>query len=184
MVKKIKKLTEEQRKFVEDNHNLIYAFAKKNELDLEEYYDILAISLCKAALSFDPDRGFSFSTYAYKSMKNACYMHWRHEYIAKSAIPSTLMISYNAPITDEQYSKDIIDQLNAIFGAYELDPIKIEFKEFLSGLQEKEKIILCSSLYGYTQDVLASKFGVSQSEISRIRKRLLQRWRDETYKSK
>lgn len=184
MKKKIKKLTEEQRKFVEDNHNLIYAFAKKNELDLEEYYDILAIGLCKAALSFDPDLGFSFSTYAYKSMKNACNMHWRHEYIAKSAVPSALIFSYNAPITNEQYSKDIVDQLNAMFGIYEFDPIKIELKEFLSGLQEKEKIILCSSLYGYTQNVLASKFGVTQSEISRIRKRLLKRLEDGVYKSK
>ena len=184
MVEKDQKLTEEQRKFVEDNHNLIYSFAKKNGLDLEEYYGILAIGLCKAALSFDPDRGFLFSTYAYKSMQHACYMYWRHEYTAKSAVPSALIFSYNAPLTDDPYSKDIIDKLNNIFGSYDFDPTKAELKEFFSGLQEKEKMVLNDALYGFTQEVTASRFGVTQAEISRIRKRLLKRWKDGTYKSK
>ena len=42
------KLTNDQRKLVEQNHNLIYAFLHTKNLNIEEWYDICAISLCKA----------------------------------------------------------------------------------------------------------------------------------------
>ena len=33
-------LNKEQQKLVEDNHNLIYSFAKSRMVDTEEYYDV------------------------------------------------------------------------------------------------------------------------------------------------
>lgn len=53
-------LTKEQQELVEKNHQLIYGFANQNGVDPEETYDVLAIGLCKAALSFDPARGRAF----------------------------------------------------------------------------------------------------------------------------
>ena len=47
---KHKSLTAEQQQLVIENHNLIYDFAKRKNLIIEEYYDILAIGLCNAAL--------------------------------------------------------------------------------------------------------------------------------------
>ena len=38
-------LTKEQQELVEKNHNLIYGFANKNKLNIEEYYGILANTL-------------------------------------------------------------------------------------------------------------------------------------------
>ena len=61
------KLTEEQKKLVEDNHNLIYWFARKKHIDIEEYYDILAQGLCIAAHNYNSSKG-SFSAYAYLVM--------------------------------------------------------------------------------------------------------------------
>ena len=43
-------LNDEQRKLVADNHNLIYQYLIDNNLPQDEYYDIAAIGLCKAAL--------------------------------------------------------------------------------------------------------------------------------------
>ena len=43
-------LTKEQKELVENNHKLIYYYIHKNGLSVDEYYDILAIGLCKAAL--------------------------------------------------------------------------------------------------------------------------------------
>ena len=54
-------LTKEQQKLVLNNHNLIYKCLKKYNLSAEEYYDIAAYALCKAALHFDPDKGCRFS---------------------------------------------------------------------------------------------------------------------------
>lgn len=63
-------LNKEQQKLVETNHNLIYSFAKSNNIDVEEFYDVLAIGLCKAALVYDENKGM-FSTLAYKCMSNS-----------------------------------------------------------------------------------------------------------------
>ena len=46
-------LTSTQQKMVEENHNLIYGMAHKYKINLDEYYDVLAIGLCKAAMTFD-----------------------------------------------------------------------------------------------------------------------------------
>ena len=67
--KKVEKLTEDQRRLVEENHNLIYKVLYDHHLDVDEWYDVAAIGLCKAAL-FDPELNFQFSTYACASIWN------------------------------------------------------------------------------------------------------------------
>ena len=41
-------LTKFEQQLVTDNHTLIYGFTNRYKLDLEEYYGILALALCKA----------------------------------------------------------------------------------------------------------------------------------------
>lgn len=36
-------LTEEERAFAEEHHNLIYGYIRSHQLDIEEWYDILVI---------------------------------------------------------------------------------------------------------------------------------------------
>ena len=75
-------LNEQQKKLVEQNHKLIYYTLKKYKLNQEEYYDILAIGLCKAAIKFDPERS-KFSTFAMKVMYNEFLQHDRNEMLIK-----------------------------------------------------------------------------------------------------
>lgn len=63
----IKKLTPEQSQLAADNHNLIYWFMQKHNLD-EEWYDVLAIGLVNAAATYKGTA--AFSTYAICCMKN------------------------------------------------------------------------------------------------------------------
>ena len=63
-------MTEEQKKLAEDNHNLIYFYARKYHMskqDFEDMYGILAIGLCKAARDYDESRGRAFSSCTAKS---------------------------------------------------------------------------------------------------------------------
>ena len=48
-------MTEKQKQLVVDNHNLIYSFLHKHGFDEEEFYDLAAIGLCKAAKSYKDD---------------------------------------------------------------------------------------------------------------------------------
>lgn len=42
-------MTDYQRQLVTDNHNLIYRFLQKEKLNMEDWYDLAAIGMCKAA---------------------------------------------------------------------------------------------------------------------------------------
>ena len=55
-------MTKEQQKLVEENHGLIYSFLAKHNLPIEEYYDLAAIGLCKASITYQNET--TFSTYA------------------------------------------------------------------------------------------------------------------------
>lgn len=65
---KFPKLNTEQKKLVEENHNLIYGFMTRYHLDFEEWYDICAIGLCKAGVIYDGTA--KFSTLSYMCMYN------------------------------------------------------------------------------------------------------------------
>ena len=62
-------MTKEQQKLVEDNHNLIYLYLKNSNLPVDDYYDLAAIGLCNAALTYDKTSKAKFSTYAYQCIK-------------------------------------------------------------------------------------------------------------------
>ena len=55
-------LTEEQKRMVEENHTLIYWYCHKYNLDIEEYYGLFAIELCRAVQLYDPTKS-KISTY-------------------------------------------------------------------------------------------------------------------------
>lgn len=65
MCREERTLTEEEQKLVEDNHDLIYMMADCLELDIDEYYGLLAIGLCHAAQKYKKrKRAYEFAEYA------------------------------------------------------------------------------------------------------------------------
>lgn len=46
-------LTEDERKLVEDNHDLIYMVSDCLDIDIDDYYGVLAIGLCHAAQNYN-----------------------------------------------------------------------------------------------------------------------------------
>lgn len=67
-------LTEEQKRMVEENHNLIYWYCHKYNLDIDEYYGLFAIELCLAVQSYDPTKS-KISTYIIKAFWNK-HVNW------------------------------------------------------------------------------------------------------------
>jgi RNA polymerase sigma factor (sigma-70 family) len=174
-------LSKDQQDLASDNHKLIYSFAKQMGLDIEEYYGLLAIGLCKAAKTYDPNRGFTFSTYAYITMRNECYMYWRH---MKNIchIPEELIFSYNTPLGDETDGKDYAERINDIFGTYQLDTAGIEVKEFIGSLTKEEKQVIFEKCMGYTQKEIAIHVGKCQVTVGRIINRIKEKWLNGNYR--
>lgn len=163
-------MNEEQRKLVEENHNLIYSFLLRNHLDVEEFYDLAAIGLCKAAMTFDKDIS-RFATYAYKCMHNEIRMYHRHNGTQR-VVPDKLITYYEAEIKDSD--GDISNFLAIIPSDFNLEDVAVSnmiYDEFLSKLSDRDKTVLYLLNDGHTQAEVSKILGCSPTLISKFRKK-------------
>lgn len=167
---KFVKLSNEQVKLVEDNHNLIYSFLLSNNFSIEDYYDIAAIALCETALHYDSSKG-AFGTYAYHNMLMKVLGEKRRD-SAKRRIPEGSIFSLDKNITEDE-NITLLDVL--------ADPCNIEtetatnifFQKYVDGLKkDRDKHILIMLHDGYTQREICKVVGCSQPQISRIKKKM------------
>lgn len=157
-------LTERQRELAAKNHNLIYAYAHKKGISIDDYYDVLAIGLCNAAKAFDEDRS-KFSTFAFCCMENELNLCWKNTQ-RKSIIPEELIFSYDAPINpidsdDNNLTKFIVDDYlhNEILS----NMISLEF---IDSLTDKEKEIISLLLKGMTHKEIADAMGFRRQNVN------------------
>lgn len=161
-------LDEQQKKIVAENHNLIYYALSKYRLNPEEYYDILAIGLCKAAIAFDPERS-KFATYAMKVMYNELRQYQRMENSEKrKANKNTLSLNYR--MNDPKNECHICE-----FGELLTDgrePFMDVVHMYLPDILTKKELLVCRLSYdGYDQTQIGEKLGVTQSYVSRLLKK-------------
>lgn len=162
-------LNEEQRELAAQNHNLIYSFAHSHYLDLEEFYDILAIALCIAAREFDPNRGCKFSSYAYRVMTVAVCKYFR-DINAASRIPIGSIRSINEEIVNHEGAKtELIEVLEGDFFTTYIDETTVHVQRFLETLNVNEKYIVFGLLNGYREQDLARYLHYTRANISRIK---------------
>lgn len=161
------KLTEEQKKLVEENHGLIYWFAKKYHVPIEEYYDVLAQGLCMAAYHYDPSK-CSFSTYAYLCMNTEMHVEYRKT-LRKSEIPQGNIFHYENAWqlsdlipTNEKTENKVID--------------RISYENLISLLNDilndKDKEVLSYILNGLTMREIAKIEGTSHQAIHNRMKKI------------
>ena len=159
-------LTEEQRNIVTKNHDLIYAFAHKKNISIDEYYDVLAIGLCKAAKSFDNDKG-EFSTFAYTCMNNELNECWR-SLNKKSSIPECLIIS-----CDSETEREDVDNRKCFLDVFS-DCQSCEYMSYvtmvhdiLDRLTDKEKYIFVNMINETPRQDVANKMGCTVQNMTR-----------------
>lgn len=158
-------LTDEQRELVTKNHNLIYAFAHKRNISIEDYYDILAIGLCKSAKVFDQNKG-SFSSVAFKCMENELYEQWSTTH-KKSAIPNHLVLSYDAPqISWDSDNQDSLLENICDNDAHDSMMYAIISSELMDKLTVKEKMIVSLLKSGLTHSEIADRFNCRRQNVT------------------
>lgn len=173
-------MTREQQILVENNHNLIYSFLNKYNLPIEEYYDVAAIGLCKAAKKFNAE--FSkFSTFAYKCMFTTVFQEIRASKAPKRN-PKQPLVYYQ---TEVEYKDGIFTILDLIPASENLEDdviTQITYEEKKSRLDDREKIVLEMLSDGRKQWQIAESIGCSQPHISRIRKKIISMFAEQEVK--
>lgn len=142
---------------VEENHNLIYWFIHKKNLEVDEWYDLFAIELCMAVQDYDESIG-AFSTYYTTRCENR-------------------MIKEFAKMNAQKRSHEGMVSLNDFQVEYPNEDI-LTILELKEAFDFNENEILEMRYHGYTQEEIAEELGVSQSFISKILKKLREEYND------
>ena len=156
------KLTKDQQKLVEKNHNLIYHTIRKCNVKQEDFYDVCAIGLCKAACKYDSNKA-NFSTFAIRCMVNEIKLQQRKEMaLIRSCdrCPERL----DAVITNSNGDEfTLADFLTTGLSAYD-ELVTFKLSDILT---EKELYIAELKYKGYDQSEIGDLLGISQSMVSR-----------------
>ena len=172
---------------IEHNLRLVVYIARRFEntgVNLEDLISIGTIGLIKAVNTFRPDRNIKLATYSSRCIENEILMH-----IRKIANQKT-EVSLDEPInTDWDGNELLLSDVLGTDGDIVMRPLEddVDLCLLASALdtlspREREIITLRFGLGGgkeQTQKEVADQLGISQSYISRLEKRIIQRLKKE-----
>ncbi len=196
--KEEEKIMEELKNGIEDNrellivHNLrlVVYIAKKfdgKNTSTEDLISIGTIGLMKAVRTFDPNKNIKLATYASRCIENEILMHLRKISNSKTEV------SFDDPLSvdwdgNELLLRDVLgSEPDEISKNVEYEDEKRLLCDVVNALPEKEKNLM-NKRFGlggeqeHTQKQLADLLGISQSYISRLEKRILQKIKKEMMK--
>lgn len=165
-------MTDDQKKLVEDNHLLIYKVINDMKLSTECNYGLAAIGLCKAAINYNPEK-CSFSTFAYKCIKNEIMCDYRSRNKPKRALNENL-ISYDVPILSQDGGEKIslLDQIESDVSVEDEAICAVLYNKMLEQLEERDRKILLLFQKGLKQADIAKIIGISQANVSKTKRKI------------
>lgn len=153
------------------NHKLIYFILYKYNLPIEEWYDIAAIGLVKAANTYNPEKGFAFSTYAFHCIINSINLEKRNNraFLRKSN-QNLIYLDTPIPNSNSINSSTIGETIEDVrIKNFEEESILMNIvKEVLKECNERNKQIIIYYLQGYSQKEISGIFKMSQPSVSRV----------------
>ncbi|MBQ9961305.1 MAG: RNA polymerase sporulation sigma factor SigE [Firmicutes bacterium] len=172
---------------IERNLRLVVYIAKKFEsagINVEDLISIGTIGLIKAVNTFKIDKNIKLATYASRCIENEILMHLRRTSKLKSEVSldeplnvdwdgNELLLSDVLGTEDDLVYQRLENEINCklLYGALKtLEPREKELMEMRFGLGHRKEM---------TQKEVADKLGISQSYISRLEKRIINRLQKE-----
>ena len=176
-----------KQRLIEHNLRLVVYIARRFEntgVNLEDLISIGTIGLIKGISTYRREKNIRLATYASRCIENEILMHIRKISSQKAEI------SLDEPINMDYDGNELL--LSDILGTDEdmiLRPLEDDvdlcvLRQALSELPDREReiVLMRYGLYGYkelTQKEVAEKMGISQSYISRLEKRIMDRLKKE-----
>ena len=176
-----------KQRLIERNLRLVVFIARRFEntgVNLEDLISIGTIGLIKAISTYRGDKNIKLATYASRCIENEILMHIR------KITPQKAEISLDEPINMDYDGNELL--LSDILGTDEdmiMKPLEDDvdlrlLRQAVRELPEREReiVLMRFGLEGrkeLTQKEVAQKMGISQSYISRLEKRIMQRLKKE-----
>ena len=176
------KLNDEQRKIVEQNHNLIYSAMRNYGIfdeNFDDYYGAAAIGLCKAVLNYDSRTNNTLSTFAYACINNELYSQIRMKNTESNKLNDNAL-SYNATYMTPSGEETSGEEFMLVQKNFEKNLVfKLLFQDTIRILDNKERAMILLRANGHTYQEIANYYGVSrqaiQTKMKKIQDKLLLR---------
>ena len=176
-----------RRLLIEHNLRLVVFIARRFEntgINIEDLISIGTIGLIKAVNTFNSGKNIKLATYASRCIENEILMHLRKVGSQRTEL------SFDEPLNTDWDGNELL--LSDILGTdgdevsrpLEDDAEKAMLRRAVAALSDREREII-SLRFGlksgreYTQKEVADLLGISQSYISRLEKRIIERLRRE-----
>ena len=179
--------TEVKDLLVEHNLRLVVYIARRFQntgVDMDDLISVGTIGLIKAVGSFSSDKNVKLATFASRCIENEILMYLRRAAKLKNEV------SFDEPLnTDSEGNELVLSDVmgtdsDSVFKSIENGVENDILKEALAKLNEREKEIM-ELRYGLngedekTQKEVADMLGISQSYISRLEKKIINRLKKE-----
>ena len=172
---------------IERNLRLVVYIAKRFDntgINIEDLISIGTIGLIKAINTFRADKSIKLATYASQCIENEILM-----FIRKTA-GLRQEVSIDEPLNVDKDGNELLlsdilgSEEDSVFSSIELEEDRRTVRQALERLDRRERIIieLRFGLDGgkeHTQKEVADMLGISQSYISRLEKKILDRLKEE-----
>ena len=172
---------------IEHNLRLVVFIARRFEntgVNLEDLISTGTIGLIKAVGTYRRDKNIKLATYASRCIENEILMHIRKISGQKAEISLDEPINMDYDGNELLLSDILGTDENLVSSALEDDVDLCLLRQALKELPQREReiVLMRYGLEGYqelTQKEVAQKMGISQSYISRLEKRIMQRLKKE-----
>ena len=163
------------------NLRLVVYIARKFEApnaNIEDLISIGTIGLIKAVNTFKVDKNIKLATYASRCIENEILMYLRKNSAQRNeiSIDEPLNIDWDG---NELLLSDVLSsEQDEVCRGVEQEDERVILNSFVSGLSPREKQIMemrfgMNGYDEYTQKEVADSLGISQSYISRLEKRII-----------
>ncbi len=177
---------------IEHNLRLVVYIAKKFEssgINLEDLISIGTLGLIKGVQTFKMDKNIKLATYASRCIENEILMHLRKTNRIRNevSLDEPLNVDWDG---NELLLSDILGtEENEVYKDIEEDVERQLVFDAINRLKRREREIMCMrfGLAGeepLTQKEVAQKLDISQSYISRLEKKIIDKIRKEVQRTK
>lgn len=179
--------TDARQTLIEHNLRLVVYIARRFEntgVNLEDLISIGTIGLIKAVNTYRPDKNAKLATYASRCIENEILM------VLRKSVNQRSEVSIDEPLNTDWDGNELLlsdvlgTEPDCVMRPVEDDVEKQILLRLLCQLPQRERVIIVMrfGLGGgeeMTQKEVADRLGISQSYISRLEKRIIQRLKKE-----
>ena len=161
---KMIKLTDAQRDFAADNHDLLLQYLRVKGLSEDEFYDIAVFGYLKAVQIYNQQpelQAYSFKTIAYKRMYAAIWNYFRSLRAAKRNA-EVLSLDYS-DAGGVRLSEQVASDTPAV---YEYAEIREKWDSVKSAATKKQMRVVELRAQGYTGREIGNVYSLSPGAVS------------------